>query len=482
MFSKSDSVTYDPSRLFYGGCMGYSFFLSTEARINADNVIKEFFNDDCAKIVEEMKKRYIKRTEDVDKPSKEKKEIKKDKVSVTKRISTNFYMENINAIKNLDVKKLQELIGVNEKTNIANSEKDVYDLIDSIDMCKFINLDEGVNINCILPDHKENDPSARIWTARDGNQVYKCFGCDSCFKLIGLVEMLAKCKRSKAIEFIKSVYYIKQVKSNWVIEQQEILRQNALYLDSSDFKLQFPNIYRLIRTRKHHLQLIMLHFSTIINENLQYEGKPIFFGSYDTLMKVCNYHDPTKFSKSLTMFALLNLLTKLDIENIPEKELTKARATAAKYDLKKLISFYQFDEFGCVLLRESEKEAKNLVANNITYMGLCREYILRTFGIERANKVFPQYKYENNEGTSKKSDKKTLKISKRILEIIEQQGYIKESAIKTTYKTEKQWKRSIQEILDAYDLVRVKASEVNKIKYGLPKKLAYQSFVIVKKQ
>lgn len=481
-FSKTDPVTYDPTRLFFGGCMGYPIYFDEDARINADDVIGRFFDDNCVEIFNKMKNKKRKNSEKYNNPKKVKEKKKKEKVLVNKNNLNDSYMENVKAIMNLDIKKLQELIGIKEETNVVCSEQDVYAFIDGIDLCEFLNLEEGGRIACILPDHPDKNPSAAIWTAPDGNQVYKCFRCDCCFKIIGLVEMLAQCKRSQAIEFIKSVYNIMQVKSEWVLEQQEILRQNALYLDTDDFKLQFPNIHKLIRNRKHHLQLIMLHFSTLINEEYQIDGKPVFFGSYKNLMQVCNYKDETKFSKSLTMFALLNMLTKLDTQNIPEKELNKAKSIAVKYNLAKLTGFYQFEEFGCMQLRGSEKEAKNLVANNITYTGLSREYVLRTFGTERANRIFPQYKFENDKGNSEKSDNRTLRIANKVLAKIEQQGYIKESTIKTSFKTEIQWKRSIQEILDTYGLVKVRASEYNKKKYGLPKNVAYQSFVIVKEQ
>src|SRR5699024_3385237 len=105
----------------------------------------------------------------------------------------------------------------------------------------------------------------------------------------------------------------------------------------------------------------------------------------------------------------------------------------------------------------------------------------RTFGRELADKVYPQYRYENkHHGSSNRSDNFTLEISRFILDAIEKQGYIKESDIKVNNRVETQWKRSIQEILDAYGLLKVRASKVNKELYNIPSDIPYQSNVIVR--
>ena len=145
-----------------------------------------------------------------------------------------------------------------------------------------------------------------------------------------------------------------------------------------------------------------------------------------------------------------------------------------------MTNFYQFEEYGRLSLKGSEKIAKILIDNNISLRGLSREYILRTFGIEVANKVYTQYKFENKRGTSNKSDKQTLEISKFILDSIKKKGYMLEKDVKLNSRVETQWKRSIQEILDAYGLAKVRASKVNKELYNIPEFIPYQANVIVR--
>ena len=425
-FTKSDKVTFDPTRIFYGGCGKNPIIEDYEVRINADDIINRFYKEEYD-IVSNIKK----------KPN-GCKNIEKKK---QKPIICGNYMEHINAIKSLDVERLRNLIGDIEEIHSFKSEKDLYEFINHIDLGEFIGIGSDM-VNCILPDHEDIKPSAHIYYTDDGTPVYKCFGCNSARTITTLTEELANCTRRQAIEFIKNVYKIQLVQSEWTIEQKQLLIDCANYLDTTDFKETFPRLDKIIRTRKLHIQKMLLHFTQYVNEDIQINGKPVFFCSLNNLMSVCEIKDKTRLSQSITLFTLLNMLDKIELDNIPVDELNKAMHISAKYGFKKVTNFYQFAEYGFNQFRNSEKMAEVLTNNNYSLKGLCREYILRTFGTDMADKVYPQYKYENSKGTSEKSNTKTIKLSKKALNIIEEKGYILEKDIRGKGQTELQWKRS----------------------------------------
>lgn len=480
-FDKSDKVTFDPTRIFYGGKGKEPIQPNYSARINADNVIEHYYKEEYAIYQSNTK-------------IKGKSKPKKERAKIT--AVAHDYMQNIDAIKSLNTCKLKEILGSLEMTtnkrryissllvytsssHTFKCENDLYNFINNIDLGEYLGIyDETVN--CILPDHEDDTPSAHIYHTDDGTPIYKCFGCGAKRTITTITEELAGCTRSEAIEFIKKVYNVELVQSDWTLKQKQLLIDCANYLDTVDFKETFPELNKLMRTRKLHLQKMLMHFTQYVNEDLQIDGKPLFFASYNTLMNICDIKkdNKTRFSQSITLFTLLNMLDKVELSTIPIEELNKAKHISAKYGFKKLTNFYQFSEYGFNQFKESENIAITMKENNISLRGLSREYVLRTFGKELANKVYPQYKYENNIGTSEKSDKKTMKIADKILSTIEKDGFILEKDIKRNSKTETQWKRSIQEILDTYDLIRVKASKANKEKYGLPDGIPYQAFVI----
>jgi hypothetical protein len=351
---------------------------------------------------------------------------------------------------------------------ICKSQMELYYTINHLDLEEFTGIYGFVN--CVLPEHDDSTPSAHIYTTDDGTQVYKCFGCDKARPIISFVEDLSGCSRSKAINFIKKVYNIHFEITERIREQQQQMIDSANFLDTEEFKVTFPNLAKLMRTRKHHLQKLLLHFvQYVTEEGISLDGKLLFWGSYPVLMEVCgiNSQNPRTLSQSLIYFTLCNLLVKVPHETLPIELLNKAKHIAAKHNLRKLTNFYQFEEYGIATLSEAEEIARHLIENNISIAGISRQYVLRTFGVELANKVFPQYVYENGLGTSEKSDNKTIELSKTLLAQIEENGYCLERDIFASKSEYMQWKCSIQEVLDSYGLIKLRLNKELKNEYGV---------------
>lgn len=479
-----DEVCFNRDRLFFGGKGQVVLYPDYDNRINAESIIERYWNDDFEQYISNAKPK-----------SKKKKTPAAGSKSKDKSKEYLAFTDNTDAISTLNVALLQERLGIEgDKSDTDRrrysllvspkspdgdindrfidgvyqfqSEAEMYEYINSIDLQEYLGVPNGA-FCCILPKHEDSKPSAHIYITDDGTQIYKCFGCNQARTIISITEQLAHCRRSEAINFIKKVYKINYKPSEWVEQQRQLMIDSALYLDSQEFKETFPQINKLIRTRKSDIQKILMHMTKYVNDGLRLDGKPLFFSSLPNLMKVCERKNKNTMSQSITLFALLNMLNKVELNCIPEDELKKAKHISAKYGFKKIVNFYQIEEYGFTTLEDSEKIAGTLLDNNVTLKGLSREYILRTFGVELADKVYPQYKFENRQGTSAKSDYLTGELAAVVLETIKNQGYIFERDVNLDGAIGRQWKKSIQEILDSYGLQRVKLNKELKEKYGI---------------
>lgn len=516
----TDEKCKDYNRLFYGTNKEFAY-INTNSYLDVDKLMDNHFTNEIGIKVNEM---MSKKTNDNTATAKTNKRITINKNKKTNR-SSNSHIE---AISNLDVKRMKLLIfqakqredydptvkekhifysisgvktpplggqggnAVGSDTPVVqlSSINEVYEYINEIDLGLYLNVNsDGTLFNCILPGHDDRTPSANIYKTNSGTPVYKCFGCDQCFTIIGITEKLAKCSRKQAIEFIKKVYNIEYVESDWVKDQKLSMMDNVYYLESEEFRIQFPTLSSIIRNRKFHYQSLIVYFIQFVNDGMKDQEKMIFYSGYDNLMKVCGLSDRKNFAKTLALFALLGLLEKVDEEDIPKKDLKKAKSIAATHNHQKLTGFYYFPELGVNTLEMGEVYARILKANNFTLKGLSREYVLRTFGVEVANRIYPQYKYENSLGTTEKSNKVTDNIVKVIFDSIDKKGYILEKNIPILYKkrfkgktkkqVEIQLKRSINEILDGYDLKRVRLNKELKEKFGVTSEKGYP-FLIAK--
>lgn len=464
LFSNSDGVTFDATRLFFGG-KGL-IECDYDNRIDVKDIMDKYKEiliniKRLSKSTPASTLRFI----NTDKQSSSSISIAKAQHPTPQTVRGDLL--HINAIKSLDIGLMKSLLNINKDSNVlCINKQEVYNYMNSIDLCEFTNI--YGTVNCILPEHEDDTPSAHIYETDNGTQIYKCFGCNAKYTIISLVEKIAKCKRIKAIEFIKKIYNIKLQQSEWQKEQLEILDTNIELLLSDEFKEIYPQLHSLIRTRKSNLiALNNYEKMNVTDEDFSLDDNPLFFVSLDSLMDIFGSKDKTRVSQSVTLFTLLSLLNKVPHDKLPEEVLKKAKHIATIYKHKKLVNFYSIDSYGVNSLEESNKIATILKENNFSLKGLSREYLLRTFGVEFTNKVYPQYTYENNLGTTEKSDKNCNKIATYILEGIEAQGYILEKDLRVNYVTESQWKRSIQEILDSYGLIKVTANKEIKKKYNI---------------
>lgn len=496
-FSKSDQVTFNADRLFFGGREMIEFDFTN--RINTEDIISRFYKDD-----------YIETNNKSSSSSKVKVKVKvkvKDIASIKTTDNTDskgnsgydFSKQHIKSIQNLDFSALQtlmalrlrggEVFGVEKEEEYISSSIStpktlpivcptltrVYEVINSINMYDFLGIDDSNFFSCILPSHDDSTPSAHIITAADGTHLYKCFGCadNKGISLVTLVTKIANCSRKKAIDFIKNVYNIHLLQSEWQIEVIDEIKYIKDYIYSNEFEEEYPNLHKRLKNKLNKFNAFLdVAIKNVYDEN-KLDNKPVFFIGEKELFRIFQTSSPESVSKTINLFALLKIIEKLPEKKIPEEMLKKAKHYSASKGYKKLPNHYLISDFGCSL-EQSEQIAIKLVKNNFSIKGLGREWTLRTFGTELADEIYPQFKFENQKGTTKKSDKRTNDIVKVIFDCIDQKGYAtKKEVIKILRrkygktKTEVQIERSLQEILDGYGLQKVRANNQIKEQYGI---------------
>ena len=442
-----DPKCTDRCRVYFGGKSGVILHPDYGARIKVDEVIRDYYRVQATKMktpdvipkVKTTSSRELK-VEDTNVPLISALDVEGMRTALGKyqKLSDKRVYDNT---ANIDIKRVLISSVVKNPPEVIKlgSRAELYSFIDHIDMTDYLGVPSGM-FNCILPGHEDHDPSAHIYTTDDGVQVYKCFGCNQVRTIITITEQLAQCTRKQAIDFIKAVYRVDYQQSEWVTLQREEIDRAIEYLQSTSFASAYPNINRVLGYRKKDLICILTYIKPFINERMQYNGKPIFSLDLNRLMKICGTRDKHKTASSVSMFALLGMLDKLALNHIPADELEKA--VAVKCNPKSnIMTFYCVPDYDFMALAERELQAGRLIADGFTLKGMSREYILRTFGIDEANRVYPQYEHENAIGTSKASDDRTLALTAIIAEELDKSGYILESKLNTRDMMGVQWKR-----------------------------------------
>lgn len=187
----ADPVCRNRDRLFYGGKGQVVLHPDFDARINAESIIEKYWKEEYRQFIPDEK-------------SKKKKDSTAAGIKNKDRKSKNIivYEDNTDAISTLNIPLLQERLGIKgdligtdrrrysllvptqspeaEKSGRCEngvyqfqSEAEMYNYINSIDLQEYLGVPSGT-FCCILPTHEDNKPSAHIYIADDGTQIYKC--------------------------------------------------------------------------------------------------------------------------------------------------------------------------------------------------------------------------------------------------------------------------------------------------------------------
>lgn len=351
---------------------------------------------------------------------------------------------------------------------IVTNRNQMYQAIGEINLIDFLGLSND-KFNCIM--HEDNNPSAGIFIGNDGRYIYKCFSgsCGFVGGIVRIVERLAKCNKPRAINFIKAVYNVELIESDWQKEQKEILQTNIDYLLNDQMAAEYPELYK--RIKNYIPILVCLHniaMNNVKDQNLTDSKDIVFFSSFNNILKEMKSNN-RNISDRINLFAFLELINKLDEKDIPEYLLNKAKHEAAKKKQRYLVSYYSLPSYNDQQLNTAEDLAKLFKEKNMTMKGWSRELLLRTFGQQMADKVYPQFKQVKISESSFKFEKDFVNV---LFKLLDKQGYATEKQCLALLKGYKELnhtkiKRILQDILDKYNLQRLRANKIIKEQYKI---------------
>ena len=411
---------------------------------------------------------------------------------------------NIKAIANRDIEYLKKKLNYPHK--ICNNNQEFIDyIVKEIDLGALLEFNYPKSIRCIF--HDDNSPSASIFQNEKGDWIYNCFGCNVSYNIVGVIEVLGKFKsRPKAYKFIREIFNIEMVETEWQKEQKEILLENMKVLNNGELERNCPQVYKNIKSNIKYLnQLLLIAMDSVSNEKMtDDDDNVLFFASTRHICRLMGMKEGNikEISKKNTLFTYHKLLNKIDNSEAPEDLLKRSKAIGANTTDKnkkyRHVNYYSIPSYNNLLFPEIEQQGEQWKENNYTIKGLSREMFYRGEGQEVADWLYPQYKqvYDKKKesimdrSTTARSDLRTNRIVEIIFQYIENQNYCTEKDIVenliqdeklriTKGEAERQIKKSLKEILDSYGLERIRANKEIKNQYGMVNVSGYP-FIIVR--
>ncbi|MGN7942004.1 hypothetical protein [Metabacillus sp. 22489] len=394
----------------------------------------------------------------------------KDKLNIIKSSSCNYLANNIELIKQLDINNLQKRIYQNLNKPymqiILHNTHQVYDYLKKQDLKLFL----GVNSNSVIDIfHDESSPSASIYQSEtgSGHWMYRCHSTSSPFfgTILEVTQKLTKLKLSEVKNFLMKVYNIKIVENETQRQLREEIDAYKYILQSEVFPEMYPNVYKLFNRYGFFDDLYIL--LDLIKENLPANSddpRLLFYHSIETLSKKFN-KSTTNTGRRMNFFTFFRMIYKLDVSEVPRSILDIQRKNKFAKQHKYLNSTYEMKIYDYSFFAELDSLCKEWMSKGLTTKTMTYEGILRNFGREEADRVFPQDK--GKEIPTLHEDIVRL-IEKSTLNLIKLKGWATEKEVlehvRLYFKGQKKLKedlikRCIGDMLDKYALERIQCTK-----------------------
>lgn len=475
-----DEVCFNRDRLFFGGKGNIVLHPDYQARIKAEEVISKYWKDEYEKYISNAIPKSKRKTDATSSKNK--------KVSDSMDAKPEKENLNVKAIKEHDVEFLHKKLA--HEPIVFETKDEFWDYIyQELDIAELLDIDDPRSFCCVL--HDDQNPSANIFTTKNGVQKYRCCSENLTLNIKELIEMLGHFKSEyKAVQFIMDIYDLSVKESQWTIEQREnidLIMRNILFENSKFYEI-CPQANKNIRYAKEtFLMMLSIAKNNIYSEKFSNDdGEIVFYISNKKLAEYLgkgnNQKKIDKVSKYIKMLVYYNMIRILDDEEIPEALLKKAiQRSCIDKNHRKHCNFYAIPSWVIEQLTTIENRGLRWKENGYRMDGISFDMFYRSEGFDVAASLYPQYKKRKNEygelenrTPTQASDDRTYAISEVILHLIEKKGFCMEKEViyilgcDYGYKvTETQIKRSLKEILDNYMLQKIKANKVLKEKYGI---------------
>lgn len=404
---------------------------------------------------------------------------------------------NISALRERDVLYLINKLKYPEKH--CETESEFFDYIKKeINLRQLLEINSPASFRCIL--HSDSNNSANIFQNEEGIYFYKCFSSncdysDKALTIVTLIEALAGFKsRYKTYEFIKKIFNITFVESQFQKEQKENIASIYTAMNSADSEFEglCPQSNKNIRHVKE-LFFTLLEIAKQHIYDVEYtdkDGNIIFFASLYYIGKMMKFKtiDKLKISQRLSVLIYHKLINKLDDNQIPERLLKKSQGYAIHsndgFGTEKRINWYSIPSFVISQYQCIEEQGYKWNKFGYTIKGSSREMFFRTEGKEVADWIYPQHKYiiDASTGeivdrtTSSESDQKTFIIEQNMMALINSNQYCSEKQVLQLFREEYkcgedtakiQFKKSQAQLISKNNLLRIRLNKELKSKYNV---------------
>lgn len=346
----------------------------------------------------------------------------------------------------------------------------------SLSMREFLDLPKEEPFLDIF--HEEKEPSGSVFLTGAGVELYKCHSSTSEFTgdIISVIAKLTQEGQVKTLQRLTDWLKISINEPFEIAETKEAIEFIKSELLSNDLKSKHPYVYKMFwRYKETFCTFLDIYCSQGYSyNNITGHYEFLSFMSREYLNKeYAKYYGkklaPSTLHTTINLMALAYFIKKLSFNEVP-KDLLGNLVTQKKINgYERYTDVVVIPKFEASFMEDLNVFCKLLSDTNFTKTALSKDYVIATYGMDRANNTFAQTRPEDKKVSEKFQDmlKDTIGIIEREFE---NSNYIQESILlnrliknrkrtkKTNSKTdvEMKYKQIRSTLEDGYGYTRLK--------------------------
>ena len=412
-----DSRCKDLARLFYGSgkddCVKY---INEEAIVSIDSLLPL----GCIEMIQPKKNNNRKNNEnifsgDVCKIDKIKKLIVFDTDLIrgswqSSLAKAHFTVANDTCwitLNKFSIKNTQDLFSafqLTEESPILPGQNDVLmQLLRFTPLNLLLGIDYGISFSCILPRHKDTNPSARLELRNDGSSSYHCYGCcgaSRAYDPIDVIQKLSGCSFSAAKKYLCKLLGISP-ETEKLRQHKEALAKAQEYI-LLDLPTEYPKLHAFMRRRNLHILYHDLH--TLARQYIYETDNPdehlIIASSKLIQAKLSKFYGRSirlmTLVKRLHLLAQLGLIRVLSDEECPPKLLKNLRKWQIRNDMRYRPTVYAFPLLDPVVLQNATVVSHRMIDKSMRTQYYSQQMVSMAEGDETARKIYVQGSLHKN--------------------------------------------------------------------------------------
>lgn len=380
---------------------------------------------------------------------------------------------NLSIIKKLDVPAMQELVTV-ENPHLSFKDRTNYEnYIRNINLAEFLGSSPYQKVECPFCGKAEGYIS---YFDKEGAWTYRCFAENETHNIIGMIQGIARCSYSRAIEYIHQVYNISYGDDS---PFRRAIANNVDVLSRADFSEQYPQTAKYLGSylpllRKFYRALTTLHNGTLETN----DGEEVVIL---TTQEACQLLDA---SHERTRVFLRWLILLGYIEAVPLAKLTptsKDRIEGLRQECHEYAGMFIIKELDKPLLDACEVTAERLRALRLTKGNMTLKTIraLTSGRDEDYSIVSPNYSYYKRNVANNAAEEAIYIYSNILMDHIKTDGYAwerdlpqriyleREKMSGATFRIPVEWREVRNAVIDGCGCVAVNGERDQLVKIGI---------------